>query len=89
MQNDLSKTSGSSPTSHRNPNQVSGSSPPDKLLSPREVVSLLGIHPKTLQRWCRSGRISFVRIHGRNRFRASEIALFISEREVRAGRRAA
>ena len=76
--------SGNSPPQHRNPNFVSGSSPP-RLLNSNEVCSLLNVHLKTLQRWVREGKIPFIRLHGRNRFRASAVEAFIRDREIRAG----
>ena len=88
MRLDLSKTNGSSPPSHRNPNQVSGSSPPDRLLTSREVCARLSIHLKTLQRYCKQGKISFICVGGKHRFRTSAVEAFIADREICARRAA-
>ena len=36
-----------------------------KLLTPRQVADLLQVTPRTITRWCRTGRISPVRKLGR------------------------
>ena len=61
----------------------------NRLLSSREVTALLSIHIRTLQKYCKQGRISFIRVGGKHRFRASAVEAFIVAREVPAGRRAA
>ena len=54
---------------------------PDKLLTVKEVVEIIHIHPNTLRRWHEQGKIPAYRIgtRGDRRFRQSEIARFISE----------
>lgn len=45
-----------------------------KLLTPREVANLFGVHPKTVGRWVTAGRIQAVRtLGGHLRFREEEV----------------
>jgi excisionase family DNA binding protein len=47
---------------------------PERLLTPSEVASIFGVHPKTVHGWARAGRISSIKTLGGNwRYRASEI----------------
>lgn len=47
---------------------------PDPILSPREVAAMLGVHPKTVTRWAKDGKITAVRtLGGHRRYRASEV----------------
>lgn len=45
----------------------------EKVLSAREASDLLGIHPVTLLRWAREGRIPHRRLGRKVTFRASEL----------------
>jgi excisionase family DNA binding protein len=44
----------------------------ERLLSTEEAAVLLAVHPKTLERWAREGRLPAYDL-GRWRFRASEL----------------
>ncbi len=45
------------------------------LLTPREAAERLAVHPETLRRWAREGRISAVKLPGGAvRFRPEDIA---------------
>ena len=54
-----------------------GLSPPEPLLTAREIGDRVGVHPKTVLKWFNSGKISGVRIIANQarpvRFRWSEI----------------
>lgn len=54
------------------------------LITLREAAKTLAIHPKTLWRWAKDGRITYVRVGTRLKFRPSVLATFISKREVAA-----
>ena len=56
----------------------------NRLLSSREVTALLGIHIRTLQKYCKQQKISFIRVGGKHRFRVSAVEQFITSREVGA-----
>jgi excisionase family DNA binding protein len=45
----------------------------EPLLDDAEAADLLGIHPKTLQRWAREGRVPTHRLGRKHRYRASEL----------------
>lgn len=46
------------------------------LLTPREAAARLAIHPETLRRWTREGRVPVVRLPtGQLRFRPEDIEL--------------
>jgi excisionase family DNA binding protein len=51
------------------------------MLTVREVARLFHIHPNTLRRWSRKGRIRAYRINARGdrRFKREEIAQFLAE----------
>jgi excisionase family DNA binding protein len=53
----------------------------DEMLTVREVARLLHVHPNTLRRWNRGGRIRAYRItpRGDRRFKREEVARFLSE----------
>lgn len=44
-----------------------------KLFSVHETASLLGLHAKTVERWCRQGEIAAVRLGTRWRVSAQEL----------------
>ena len=59
------------------------SNPPrEELLTPSEVAALFRVDPKTVTRWARAGRISYIKtLGGHRRFKASEIQQLLSETE--------
>ena len=36
----------------------------DRLYRLKEAAEILGVHPQTLQRWCREGKVRFVKTPG-------------------------
>ena len=51
-----------------------------ELLTPSEVASMFRVNPKTVTRWARAGRISYIKtLGGHRRFKASEIRQLLSE----------
>ena len=54
---------------------------PDRMLKVKDVAKLLHVHPNTLRRWSKQGKIEAYRIgsRGDRRFRQSDIARFIAE----------
>ena len=54
------------------------------LLSTREVASIFGVHPNTIRRWNREGRIPAERvgIRGDLRFRREEVAVYYLDRAI-------
>jgi len=52
-----------------------------EMLTVREVARLLHVHPNTLRRWSKNGRLRAYRItaRGDRRFKREEIARFIAE----------
>jgi len=56
----------------------------EPLLTPREAAKLLAIHYDTILRWAKAGRIPFVRIGTRPKFKPSDIDKFINQREVQS-----
>jgi excisionase family DNA binding protein len=67
------------PTSERNP---VGSNPPmiERLLDSTEAASLLGIHPRTLQRMVLRGEIKGIHIGKLWRFKASALGAWIERK---------
>lgn len=55
----------------------------DKLIRINEAAELLGVHPETLRRWDREGKLRTVVINDRGdrRFKLSEINKFINQKE--------
>jgi len=46
------------------------------LLTPAEAAAQLAIHPETLRRWAREGRVPVVRLpSGQMRFRPEDVAI--------------
>jgi excisionase family DNA binding protein len=55
---------------------------PEELLTPSEVASMFRVNPKTVTRWARAGRISYIKtLGGHRRFKASEIRRLLAEAE--------
>ena len=51
-----------------------------ELLTPSEVAALFRVNPKTVTRWARAGRISYIKtLGGHRRFRADEIHKLVAE----------
>jgi excisionase family DNA binding protein len=57
----------------------------DGLLTLKQVAELLNVHPNTLRRWIKDGRIPSYRISSRGdrRFKQEEIARFLAELDVK------
>jgi excisionase family DNA binding protein len=60
--------------------------PEDRLLTVREVAAYLGVSAKTVERKARQGRLPSLRVFGRVRFRRSDVASWLAEREDRTCR---
>ncbi len=60
----------------------------DELLTVREVARLLHVHPNTLRRWSKNGKLKAYRItaRGDRRFKREEIERFIAELSEVSGR---
>lgn len=54
------------------------------LLTPIELAERLHLHVKTVERMARAGRLPSLRVCGRVRFRPSDIASWLAEREDRS-----
>jgi putative resolvase len=59
----------------------------DGMLTVKQVAKLLNVHPNTLRRWTKDGRIPSYRIspRGDRRFKQEEIARFLAELNAEAG----
>jgi len=57
--------------------------PPERLLTVRDVAAYLRLNPKTVERMARAGRLPSLRVCGRVRFRPSDVASWLAEREDR------
>jgi excisionase family DNA binding protein len=55
----------------------------ERLLTAQELAELLQLHPKTVERMARDGRLPSVRVCGRARFKPSAIASWLAAREDR------
>lgn len=53
--------------------------PPARLLSAEVVADRLGLSPGTIRNWVAQGRIEFVKVGNRTRFRESTIARMIAD----------
>jgi excisionase family DNA binding protein len=52
----------------------------EELLTPAEVASMFRVNPKTVTRWARAGRISYIKtLGGHRRFKASEIRRLVAD----------
>jgi excisionase family DNA binding protein len=50
------------------------------LLTPAEVASIFRVDPKTVSRWAKAGKISYIKtLGGHRRFKKSEILIYIRE----------
>lgn len=58
---------------------------PEELLTPAEVAAMFRVNPKTVTRWARAGRITYIKtLGGHRRFKASEIRRLLAEAGVDA-----
>ena len=58
---------------------------PEELLTPSEVAAMFRVNPKTVTRWARAGRISYIKtLGGHRRFKASEIRRLLAEADTQA-----
>lgn len=57
-------------------------SAPDRLMTAREVAELLRLNVKTVERMARQGRLPSLRVCGRVRFVASDIASWLAARRT-------
>jgi excisionase family DNA binding protein len=58
---------------------------PEELLTPSEVAAMFRVNPKTVTRWARAGRISYIKtLGGHRRFKASEIRRLLAEADAGA-----
>ena len=56
-----------------------------ELLTPGEVAVMFRVNPKTVTRWARAGRISYIKtLGGHRRFKASEIRRLLAEADASA-----
>lgn len=56
------------------------SNEPEELLTPSEVAAMFRVNPKTVTRWARAGRISYIKtLGGHRRFKAREIRTLLAE----------
>jgi len=54
----------------------------EDLLTPSEVAAMFRVNPKTVTRWARAGRISYIKtLGGHRRFKASEIRNLLAAAE--------
>jgi excisionase family DNA binding protein len=69
-----------SPAPHRHSDLASIESPPDddEVLGPSEVARLLGVHPKTVTRWCYDGLPSFRTVGGHRRFKWGDVTIWLA-----------
>ena len=54
----------------------------ERLLTTREVATLIGFSPATVQDWSENDRIPGFRVGGRLRFRASEVEAWLERQRV-------
>jgi len=51
---------------------------PERLLKPGEVAALWNVDPKTVTRWAKAGKLSFIRTPGgQHRYREAEVMAFL------------
>lgn len=71
------------------PPSASSATSPDDLLSIKEAARLLNVSPKTVQRLCKDGKLSYIPITPTLfRIRRSAISYFLAKQEVRVGKAA-
>jgi excisionase family DNA binding protein len=51
-------------------------------LTVKQVADTLGLHPQTLYKWTRTGRVPVMRIGGALRFDSQVLALWLEDRTV-------
>ena len=57
----------------------------DRLLSPSEAAELCGVHPRTITRWVKSGKLPCVTgLGGHRRYRLGTIEKLLQERKQTA-----
>jgi len=54
----------------------------EPLLTVEQVAEILAVKPSTVRAYCEARKLAHVRIGGRLRFRASEVAEFVERRHV-------
>ena len=61
----------------------------DSMMTVKEVALFLNVHPNTIRRWCKDGRIKSYRLapRGDRRFLREEIIHFLSESDTEEGNR--
>lgn len=64
------------------PELAAGVSLLEPLLTTKQVAELLQLHPKTVERMARAGRIPSHRVSGRARFQPSDIASWLAARRT-------
>lgn len=54
------------------------------LLTTSQVAAIFEVHPNTIRRWCREGRLNSERVgsRGDRRFRREEVAVFYLDRAI-------
>ena len=55
----------------------------DRLMTCSQVAELLHLHPKTVERWARDGKLPCIRVARMIRFRSSDIASWAERRTVK------
>ena len=51
----------------------------EQLLTPAEVAKLFRVDPKTVTRWAKSGKLSYIRtLGGHRRYRSSEVRALLA-----------
>jgi len=53
---------------------------PTRLLKKKEVASLLSVSPRTIDNFCASGKLAYVRLPGGKRFLPEDVETFICSR---------
>jgi excisionase family DNA binding protein len=58
---------------------------PGPLMTPGEVAALLRVHPKTVTRWAKTGKlISFRTLGNHRRYRVAEVRALLDAKEARS-----
>lgn len=59
---------------------MTGTTDPNKFLTPSEVAQLFGVNVKTVSRWARAGKVASVRtMGGHRRFRYGDLVPFLED----------
>ena len=56
----------------------------EKLLNVIKIAEVLALHPESIRRLCRAGRIPYLKVAGRLRFDPRTIEAWLSKRSVPA-----